>query len=154
ILYELLTGRPPFVAATWGETMRQARERDPVPPRALNAGVDPGLEAVCLKCLEKDPAHRYRTAAELAEDLRRVLADETPEALRQGWLQWLRRHLSREIRFEAAGAWGVALLWQAGLTLLANLSVYGLLWLDSPAPVYWAWLLVLVPLAEWGPYLV
>jgi hypothetical protein len=116
--------------------------------------VDVGLEAVCLKCLEKNPEHRYRTAAELADDLARVLAGETPEALKLGWPEWLRRHITREIRFEAAGLWSVALFWQAVLTFLAYLSVYGLLWLDSPAPVYWVWLLVLLPLAEWAPHLV
>jgi serine/threonine-protein kinase len=152
ILYEMLTGRPPFVGTTWGETMRLAREQEPVPPRALNAEVDRGLEAVCLKCLEKDPAHRYRTAAELADDLGRVLAGDTPAALKLNWPEWLRRHVNRESRFDAAAAWGVALYWQAALTLLANLCVYPLLWLDSPAPVYWLWLLLLMPLAEWGPH--
>jgi serine/threonine-protein kinase len=134
--------------------MRQAREQEPVPPRALNAEVDRGLEVVCLRCLEKDPEHRYRTAGELAEDLGRVLAGETPQALRLGWREWLGRQITREVRFEAAGSWGIALWWQAVLSLAAYLSVYGLLRLGSPAPVYWLWLLVLLPLAEWGPHVV
>jgi serine/threonine-protein kinase len=134
--------------------MRQAREQEPVPPRALNAEVDRGLEAVCLKCLEKDPGRRYRTAGELADDLGRVLAGEAPQALRLAWREWLGRQLGREVRFEAAGPWGVALCWQAVLSLAAYLSVYGLLRLGSPAPVFWLWLLVLLPLAEWGPHVV
>jgi eukaryotic-like serine/threonine-protein kinase len=154
ILYEMLTGRPPFVGATWGETMRQAREQEPVPPRALNAGVDRGLEAVCLKCLEKDPKDRYRTAGELADDLQRVLEGETPKAFRTGWPEWLRRQLNREIRFEAAGPWSAALLWQAAVSLPAYLSAYAFLWLGCPAPVFWLWLLVLLPAAEWGPHFV
>jgi serine/threonine protein kinase len=153
VLYEMLTGRPPFVGATWGETMRQAREQEPVPPRALSATVDRGLEAICLKCLEKDPAHRYLTVAELAEDLERVLKGETPKALKVDWLEWLSRCLNHEIRFEAAIPWSVALSWQAVLSLPAYLSVYAFVALDSPAPVYWFWLLVLVPAAEWAPYL-
>jgi serine/threonine-protein kinase len=154
ILYEMLTGRPPFVGATWGETMRLARDQEPVRPRALNAAVDAGLEAICLKCLEKKPDHRYPSAAALAEDLGCVLADESPQALTTSWPEWLGRHLRHEIRFDAAGPWSTALAWQAVLSLPAHLSVYGFLALDAAAPFYWLWLLVLVPLAEWAPYLV
>jgi serine/threonine-protein kinase len=154
ILYEMLTGRAPFVGATWADTLRQAREQEPVPPRALNAEVDHGLEAVCLKCLEKLPEHRYPSAAALVGDLHKVLANEVPEALRLSWPHWLRRHLSREVTFEAAGAWSGALMWQAALSLPAHLSVYALLALGAPAPFFWLWLLVLLPLAEWGPYVV
>jgi serine/threonine-protein kinase len=154
LLYETLTGRPPFVGATWGETMRQARDREPVPPRTLNAGVDRALEAVCLKCLEKDPSRRYGTAGDLADDLARVLAGETPAAWQLGWGEWLRRHLGRETPFDAAGLWGPAMLWQAALSLPVYLAPYGLLALGAATPFYWLWLLVVVPLAEWGPYVV
>ena len=55
ILYELLTGRPPFVATIPLEVVRMVREEDPVPPTAMNPDVPAELEAICLKCLEKDP---------------------------------------------------------------------------------------------------
>jgi serine/threonine protein kinase len=70
-LYALLTGRPPFQAASAVETLLQVKHHEPVPPRRLNPDVPPALEAVALRCLHKDPAHRYRTAEQLADELRR-----------------------------------------------------------------------------------
>jgi serine/threonine-protein kinase len=153
ILYAMLTGQPPFARSTWSRTMRQVHEQEPVPPRTLNPVVDPGLEAVCLKCLEKKPEHRFRNVSELAGDLRRVCAGEAPRALRLGWREWLQRHLGHTIPFGAAATWSTALFRQAVLSLPAYLSIYALLWLESPAPFYWLWLLLVVPMAEWGPYL-
>jgi serine/threonine protein kinase len=66
LLYELLTARPPFVATSPMEVLRMVREETPVPPAHLSPAVPAALQAVCLKCLQKDPAARYATAGELA----------------------------------------------------------------------------------------
>jgi WD40 repeat protein len=96
ILYELLTGRPPFQGGTALETLRRVVAEDAVPPRWLRRDVPRDLEAICLKCLEKSPGRRYATAAELAEDLHRFLADRPTRARRIGTYakaaRWCRRH--------------------------------------------------------------
>ena len=95
ILYELLTGRPPFRAATALETMEQVKLIDPVPPSQLQPGLSRELETICLKCLEKSPTRRYATAEALAEDLRRYLDGEPIQArralLRERAWKWARQ---------------------------------------------------------------
>src|SRR5262249_47434942 len=95
ILYECLTGRPPFKAATTLETAVLVVSEEPVPPSRLQPKTPRDLEAICLKCLQKLPARRYRSAEQLAEDLRRFLALEPiqarPAGLLEQGIKWARR---------------------------------------------------------------
>src|SRR5262249_19036894 len=80
ILYECLTGRPPFRAATFQLTIMQVVNEEPVRPTDLVATLSADVEAVCLKCLEKDPAQRYASAQDLADELRRFRSGEPVRA--------------------------------------------------------------------------
>jgi serine/threonine protein kinase len=112
ILYECLTGRPPFKAATALDTVRQVLDGEPVPPRRLQPGTPRDLETVCLKCLAKEPPKRYGTAEALADDLHRFLAGE-PVAARPAsrWergVKWARRHPARAALLAVSAAAAVA----------------------------------------------
>jgi eukaryotic-like serine/threonine-protein kinase len=94
ILYELLTGRPPFRTSSMMETVVQVLERDPVSPREIRPEVPRELEIICLKCLEKMPHERYPSAQALADDLERYLQGDVVEAT--GVVQNLKRWTRRE----------------------------------------------------------
>ena len=123
ILYELLTGRPPFRAETALETLHQVQTVEPVPPSRLQPQLPRDLETITLKCLAKEPARRYPTAGDLAEDLRRWLEGRPIQARRVGVAEragrWCRRNPM------LAGAIGAASLFLVLGTLVSSLlAVY------------------------------
>jgi serine/threonine-protein kinase len=95
ILYEMLTGRPPFLAETPHDTFQQAVSRDPVPPSRLNSKVPKDLETICLTCLRKDPEDRYATANALADDTDCFLRGEPISARPEGWIRGCWRRIRR-----------------------------------------------------------
>lgn len=108
LLYECLTGRAPFVSANVMDTLRQIRDDDPLSPRRLQSSIPRDLQTICLHCLAKDPNHRYATAEELADDLRRF-----------------RQH--EPIRIRPAPAWEHAWKWCRKRPAHTALIVLGLL---------------------------
>jgi tetratricopeptide (TPR) repeat protein/tRNA A-37 threonylcarbamoyl transferase component Bud32 len=120
ILYEMLTGRPPFLAETTLDTLQQVLGQEPVPPRQLQPKVPRDLETVCLKCLQKEPGQRYVSALELAEDLGRFLAGQPIWA--RPVSPWLR--LAKWARRRPAVAALVAVSVLSALALTAGGLVY------------------------------
>lgn len=140
ILYEMVTGRPPFQAPTPVDTLLLVLDQEPVQPRLLNPKVDPDLELICLKCLQKQPDLRYANAGELADDLEAYLNGE-PLSVRSGGWRGLTSVLNRMLRETHHAVvlenWGLLWMWHSvtvfGMCVLTN----SMLWLDVHKPEFY-----------------
>ncbi len=152
ILYEMLTGRPPFQAASAVDTLLLVLDQDPVRPRLLNPQVDPDLELICLKCLQKVPELRYRSAAALAADLEAFL-ERGPLSVRQGGLGQVGALFSRMLRETHHAVvlenWGM--LWMAHSAKVFLMCVLTTsLWWGGVTNPWWYLLLWGGGLTLWG----
>ena len=141
ILYQMLTGRPPFQAATALDTVFLVLEQDPLPPRLLNPRVDRDLELVALKCLQKPADLRYNSASALALDLEAYLAGE-PISARSGRFTTVVSRALRETHHAAVlENWGLLWIWHSVVVLLLCLLTNALQeWgVRSPGPYVLIW---------------
>ena len=151
ILYEMLTGRPPFQAASAVDVLLLVRSEEAVRPRLLNPGIDPDLELICLKCLEKRPEHRYASAKLLADDLDAYLHGE-PVSARSSSLGYFISRIFRETHHAPVMEnWGV--LWMLhSLMLLLLCVVTNVLWLAGERRHVVYLLLWSLGLIAWGAF--
>ncbi|HZZ71383.1 MAG TPA: serine/threonine-protein kinase [Pirellulales bacterium] len=154
VLYAMLTGRPPFQAASPLDTLMMVLEQDPLPPRLVNAKADRELEMIALRALQKPPELRYPTAAAFADDLQAYLQGE-PIAARSGGISQILSRLFRETHHATVlESWGLLWMWHSVVLLALCVSTnwlqlsairspwpYLLIWAGGLlvwAPIFWA----------------
>jgi serine/threonine protein kinase len=141
ILYQMLTGRPPFQAATAVDTVLLVLEQEPLPPRLVNPRADLELEMIALKCLQKPPELRYATARELAEDLEAFLHDE-PIAARSGmFTQVIARWFRETHHATVLENWGLLWMWHSLALVVICVATNAMQWsgVSSPWPYLALW---------------
>lgn len=124
ILYECLTGKPPFQSATTVETILQVLHREPVPLRIVNPDIPADLDCICMKCLEKDPQSRYQTMDDLAEDLDHFIKDEPIKARSFSMIERMRRILDRTQTQDADYAFGNVFLLFALIIVTVECGIF------------------------------
>lgn len=118
ILYAMLTGRPPFQAASAVDTVLMVREQDPLPPRILNSKADADLEMICLKCLQKPADLRYPTADAMADDLQAFLNSEPISARSSQFTQVISLAFRETHHAAVLENWGLLWMWHSLVVLL------------------------------------
>ncbi len=149
ILYQMLTGHPPFQAASPVETLLLVLDEEPLPPRLINPRADRELEMIALKCLQKPPDLRYASAAALADDLEAYLADE-PTAARSGVFSQVVARLFRETHHATVlENWGVLWMWHSLALLIICVLTNVMQWQGTTSP--WPYLgLWIAGLGTWA----
>jgi serine/threonine-protein kinase len=128
VLYECLTGRPPFQATDPFAALVMVVEQEPVSPRLLVSGIDRELEMICLKCLQKPPELRYASAAELAADLEAYLAGEAVSSQPSGLGYFLSRMLRETHHVGVLENWGLLWIWHSLATFVLCLLTQIMAW--------------------------
>jgi tRNA A-37 threonylcarbamoyl transferase component Bud32 len=137
VLYCLLTGRPPFQGPTTVDTLLQVLDQSPARPRERNASVPRDLESVCLKCLEKDPRHRYAAAADVADELQRFLDGEAPQHASHNLVERMLRTLQRGRHDADLESISALLLWFAAIIFLVEVAILVHSWQGPPYAMHW-----------------
>ena len=152
VLYELLTGRPPFQAAHPIDTLLLVLEQEPVPPRHLNATVDRELDLICLKCLQKPADMRYPTAAALADDLEAYAAGRPVAAAPSGLRFFVARLLRETHHADILENWGKLWIFHSVMIFLLCLLTQCMKWYELNGHVWYmgVWS---VGLVTWGAVL-
>jgi serine/threonine-protein kinase len=135
VLYHMLTGRPPLVAANPVDTLLLILEQDPAPPRLLGVSIDRDLEMIVLKCLQKPADLRYATAAALADDLAAYLADEPVTARSGKFTQVLARVFRQSHHAAVLENWGLLWIWHSVMLLVLCLVTNWFQWQQDRWPI-------------------
>ena len=128
ILYHMLTGHPPFLAATPVDTVLLVLEQDPIPPRALNQRVNRDLEMIAMRCLQKPQDLRYASATEMAEDLRRFLNNEAVSAREGRFLKVITNVFRETHHASILENWGLLWIWHSVVLLIACVGTNLMYW--------------------------
>ena len=139
ILYAMLTGRPPFQAASPVDTILMVLEQEPVPPRVLNPGADSDLEMIAMKCLQKPTDLRYQDAAALADDLEAWLNHETISARSSQFTDVLSRAFRETHHASVLENWGILWMLHSAVVLVLCLLTNVLQWRDAAAGTSSRW---------------
>jgi serine/threonine-protein kinase len=149
ILYEMLTGRPPFLAADPVDIFLRILDQDPVTPRRLNPSVDRDLEMICLKCLQKPAELRYATAGQLADDLRKFLNYERPSVWSGSFINIISTAFRETHHAPVLENWGTLWMWHSLQIFLLCVLTNAMAWagVKSPLPYLALWS---IGLCVWG----